>query len=1185
MKKSLNLFNRKKPRRRQREDDFIDYDEQYNDEDYDEGYDDEDYPDEEFEEEYGDEVDDRFEDEDDRYEDDDYPEDDRYEDDEYPDDERYEDEEYPEDDRYEDDEYPEDEEYSDRDYESDDNYDTDYEPVKSQVAEDAKPAASAVVVPFKETHRTEIEDNIDEDDDYPEEDDRYEDEDYPEEDDHYEDDDYPEDDRYEEDDYDRDYEDEDDYDRDYEEDEDYDQDYEEDYDRGRGGRDDRRNRGGRRDRGRGRDRDDRGESVGARILEFLGNTSVAERAAAVVAVLLLAGGIAFMAFYSKAKNYAAEVGSFAEVGADLQVDGVVGSSGLLAIADAEMARAMAAGMVEEIEEEEEEVPDTASNVTIKMTLTSIKSDMKIKFINSETKKLVANVPFVVSVVTPDGTKVSYDDHDRDGIIYKKDLTAGKYKVTPEALSSEYESYKLDTSTQTLTVKDTVEMKAVDVSNEIKKESQVNAAKEDTAVETQIESVLNDTVEWVDSNQNSSTSSDGKYKYEVIDKNDIPDPSNSAKLTLGSVRRMAAARARTGNEGGDTNLPTTDPATDASTAGTTEGSSDASTAGTTEAGSEASTVEPEKPKDMSVSLTESSIKVGQTTTINVSGPSGYNVSSDNESVATVSGNTVTAKTAGTAKITVKADGYNDASVSITVTEADKKNMTLSATSLSIKMGETGKITVSSGPSSFTVKSSDEKYVKVASDGTITPVAEGSATITFSADGYNDATATVTVGKADKKDMTLSVKELTIAINEKGKITISSGPSSFSIKSSDEKIAKVASDGTITGVAEGKATITFSADGYNDAAATVTVTKTGTKELVMNVKKVTLVQGQTFKISPKETSLTVTYKSENTDIATISGVTITGVKEGKTNIICSCAGYADTKIEITVVSKTTVLKDKNGNVVYVKDSNGNYVEATYNDYYNGKTFYLKKENDGIRQGWWTIDGKTYYYNKNGEKVTGEQVIKGAKYSFGSDGALSSSSGTMGIDVSKWNGNINWTQVKNAGVNYAIIRCGYRGSSAGALIEDPKFKANIQGAQAAGIKVGVYFFSQAVNEVEAVEEASMCINLCKGYSLSFPIYIDVEASHGRGDQISASQRTANVKAFCGTIQSAGYRAGVYSNKTWFTQYMNTSSLTSYKIWLAQYAANVTYTATRYDMWQYTSKGSISGISGNVDMNINYN
>ena len=1059
MKKSLNLFNNKKAKRRKRETDLKDYDERY-----DEEYDEDDYPDEEFEEEYGDELDEGYEDED-------YPEDDRYEDDEYPEDEEYpEDKEYSDDQRYEDEEHLgddryEDEEYSDLDYESDDDYDSDEKYERN------------------------------EDEDYPE-DEKYSD------DRRYEDDDYPDDNLYEDDeDSDRDYESDDDYDYDEEydryEDEDFsdDEEYEDDeYDRGRGayGRSGRRQDRGSR---RGRDRD-RGESVGARILEFIKNTSVAERAAAVVAILLLAGGIVTMTFYSKAKNYAAEVGSFAEVGADFQLEDVVGSSGLIAIADAEMARAMAAGLVEEIEEEEEEVPDTASNVTIKMTLTSIKSDMKIKFINSETKKLVANVPFVVSVVTPDGTKVSYDDHDRDGIIYKKDLTAGKYTITPEALSSEYDSYKLDTSTQTLTVKDTVEMKAVDVSNEIKKESQVNAAKEDTAVQEVVESVLTDTVEWVDSNQNSSTSSDGKYKYETIDKGDIVDPSTSAMLTVGSVRRMAAARSRAKEP--DPDNANNETSTEASTEGTSEassegtseassegtseassegtseasseGTSESATGGTTDSGSGSTTTEPEKPKDMSVSLTASSIKKGQTTTINVSGPSNYRASSDNESVATASGNTVTAVGVGTAKITVKADGYNDASVSITVTEADKKSMTLSATSLSIKIGETGKITVSSGPSSYTVKSSDEKIAKVASDGTITPVAEGTATITFSAADYNDATATVTV------------------------------------------------------------------------------TKTGTKTLEMNVKKVTIVQGQTFKISPKDTSLSVTYKSDNTDIATISGVTITAVKEGKTNITCSCVGYADTKIEVTVVSKTTVLKDKNGNTVYVKDADGKYVEATYNDYYNGKTFYIKKENDGVRQGWWTIDGKTYYYNKNGEKVTGEQVIKGAKYSFGSDGALSSSSGSMGIDVSKWNGNINWAQVKNAGVNYAIIRCGYRGSSAGALIEDPKFKANIQGAQAAGIKVGVYFFSQAVNEVEAVEEASMCINLCKGYNLSFPIYIDVEASHGRGDQISASQRTANVKAFCGTIQSAGYRAGVYSNKTWFTQYMNAASLTSYKIWLAQ-------------------------------------
>ena len=104
-------------------------------------------------------------------------------------------------------------------------------------------------------------------------------------------------------------------------------------------------------------------------------------------------------------------------------------------------------------------------------------------------------------------------------------------------------------------------------------------------------------------------------------------------------------------------------------------------------------------------------------------------------------------------------------------------------------------------------------------------------------------------------------------------------------------------------------------------------------------------------------------------------------------------------------------------------------------------------------------------------------------------------------------------------------------------------------------------------------------RGASVESPI-----PSNGRGDGISAAQRTANIKAFCGTIQNAGYKAGVYANKTWFTSKINTSQLTNYKIWLAQYAASPTYNATRYDMWQYTSKGKVSGILGNVDMNTWY-
>ena len=283
----------------------------------------------------------------------------------------------------------------------------------------------------------------------------------------------------------------------------------------------------------------------------------------------------------------------------------------------------------------------------------------------------------------------------------------------------------------------------------------------------------------------------------------------------------------------------------------------------------------------------------------------------------------------------------------------------------------------------------------------------------------------------------------------------------------------------------------------------------------------------------------------------------------------------------------MKTTDGKIVYVKDADGKFREAKYADYYTNGTFYLKssKTTGEYRYtGWQVLDGVTYFFDKNGNKVTGEQVIQGAKYNFNSDGSLNSGSGHMGIDVSKWNGNIDWKAVKNSGVSYVIIRCGYRGSTTGALIEDPKFKSNIQGAQNAGLKVGVYFFTQAVNEVEAVEEASMALSLIRGYNITYPVFLDVEASHGRGDTIDAATRTKVCRAFCQTIQNSGYKAGIYANKTWFTSYMDAPSLTGYKIWLAQYAATPTYTKTRYDMWQYSSKGSVAGIGGNVDMNISY-
>ncbi|MBR3574802.1 MAG: hypothetical protein IKN97_06480 [Lachnospiraceae bacterium] len=344
------------------------------------------------------------------------------------------------------------------------------------------------------------------------------------------------------------------------------------------------------------------------------------------------------------------------------------------------------------------------------------------------------------------------------------------------------------------------------------------------------------------------------------------------------------------------------------------------------------------------------------------------------------------------------------------------------------------------------------------------------------------------------------------------------------------------------------------------------------------------------------------SSNTSVATVSSshsekdktvtVTVTAVAGGtcditvtvttaKTDKVTETAtASAKCTVTVTNVDMTQPLKDKSGNVVYVFENNA-YRAATFADYAKFDKFYIVT---GTKYtGWQTINGSTYYYDANGKVVTGTQVIQGVTYMFAADGKMTSTSGVLGIDVSKWNGNIDWAAVKASGVDYVIIRVGYRGSTAGALIDDSRFVANINGAKGAGLRVGVYFVTQAINDVEAVYEASMVLDRIKGYSLDLPVFLDVEPSGGRGDRIDKATRTSVIIAFCETIRSAGYSAGVYANKTWLDTKMDASQLGNYKIWVAHYSSVCGYTG-RYDMWQYTDKGTISGITGSVDLNLRY-
>ena len=195
--------------------------------------------------------------------------------------------------------------------------------------------------------------------------------------------------------------------------------------------------------------------------------------------------------------------------------------------------------------------------------------------------------------------------------------------------------------------------------------------------------------------------------------------------------------------------------------------------------------------------------------------------------------------------------------------------------------------------------------------------------------------------------------------------------------------------------------------------------------------------------------------------------------------------------------------------------------------------------------------------------------------------------GIDVSAYQKFIDWRTVKNSGIDFAIIRAGYRGYGNGRIVEDELFDYNIQEATKAGMDIGFYFYSQAISVEEAIQEAQFTLQLLSKYNvpIKYPIAIDTEKTPygtGRADGMSKELRTEVVRAFCNEIQKAGYKTMIYSNKNWLLENLNITSL-NYDVWLAHYTDRTDYQYP-YAIWQYTSTGHVNGIVGNVDMNIGY-
>ncbi len=191
-------------------------------------------------------------------------------------------------------------------------------------------------------------------------------------------------------------------------------------------------------------------------------------------------------------------------------------------------------------------------------------------------------------------------------------------------------------------------------------------------------------------------------------------------------------------------------------------------------------------------------------------------------------------------------------------------------------------------------------------------------------------------------------------------------------------------------------------------------------------------------------------------------------------------------------------------------------------------------------------------------------------------------LGVDISRHDGEVDWKKLKKDVIEFVILRCGYRGYQSGKLKADENFQVNIKGALEAGLDVGVYIFSQAASEKEALEEAALCLEQIRGHKITLPVFYDPEIIRddpARSDNISGEQFTKNAVAFCEAIKKAGFVPGVYSNMLWEAYEFDMSIIKDYVIWYADYEPQP-QTPYNYEFWQYAEKDG--DIKAPYDMDI---
>lgn len=238
-----------------------------------------------------------------------------------------------------------------------------------------------------------------------------------------------------------------------------------------------------------------------------------------------------------------------------------------------------------------------------------------------------------------------------------------------------------------------------------------------------------------------------------------------------------------------------------------------------------------------------------------------------------------------------------------------------------------------------------------------------------------------------------------------------------------------------------------------------------------------------------------------------------------------------------------------------------------------------------GWRRENGKIYYIDDSGKPLVGLKKIDGKLHYFNQRGEKASS---LGVDVSCFNGIVNYPMVKAEGIDFVIARVGGRGWESGLMYTDSMAIDHIRAAKAAGLKVGVYFYSTAISAAEAVQEASVVIDTLAGLSLDMPVYIDMEYSGdfpaGRADTLSPAQRIEIINAFAATLKNHGYETGVYSSESLLWTSLDPGYLSQYSVWIANYTENNALPSYPYDyhIWQFTDRGVVAGMGGNVDLNV---